>query len=781
VTRDTLETLRRAIGDRYAIEREVGRGGMAAVYRAHDRKHARPVALKVLLPEVAALVGTERFLREIETAARLNHPHVLPLHDSGEAEGLLYFVMPFMEGETLRARLEREGRLPLADALGIAAEVGGALEYAHQRGVVHRDIKPENILLEAGHAIVADFGIAHAVGAADLRITRPGAPLGTPLYMSPEQAEGEGAVDARTDVYGLGCLVFEMLAGRPPFVGPTAEHVVSQHLTDEPPPLRALRPEVPEAVETAVVRALRKAPADRFPSARDFAAALREGGRRRSSDAASRAGRRRMLVLLGVATAAVVGAIVLRGMGEASALPRIEALAVLPLEDLAPEPGQEYFADGMTEALITNLAGLRALKVISRTSVMRYKGTQRPLREVARELGVDAVLEGTVLRVGSRVRISAQLVHAASDRHLWAEAYERELTDVLSLQRDVARAVAGEIRVVLSPEERRRLGERRPVDPAAYEAYLRGRFHWNKRTPEGFEAAIREFRRAVELDPTYALPYSGLADSYILLVEWRRLAAPDGVPLARAAALQALALDSTLAEAHTSLGEVRVIAWDWEGAERAFRRARALNPGYATAHQWYGFFLSKMGRHEEAIAELERAVELDPLSLIIRTEFGRVYFHARRYADVLRTTARARELDSTFADADYVRALALAEDPARREEAMALFRRVAPVLPTTADLARTLAVAGRRREARAMLDSVIAVYQRGDPNPRYADVAMVYGALGEIDRAFEWLERAYARGVDDQLTYLKVHPGLEPLRGDPRFADLLRRMRFPIP
>jgi len=771
---DTLSPLRQALADRYVVERELGRGGMATVFLAEDRKHGRKVALKVLDPALAALVGSERFLREIETAARLTHPHILPLHDSGAAGGFLYYVMPFVEGETLRARLDREGRLPVDTAVRLAREVAGALDYAHRQGVIHRDIKPENILLGDGHAVVADFGIARALGAVGgTGITQAGIAIGTPLYMSPEQASGDPAVDARSDVYALGCVLYEMLAGRPPFTGESAANLVWQQMTQPPPPLGSARPDAPPAVVAAVERALQKERGKRQESAAAFAAALGGG----PAPAPRRAWRVPVLVLA-LASAAVLGGWALWRAGVwPAAGPRISALAVLPLEDLGPEAGREYFADGMTEALIANLAQIGALKVISRTSVMRYKGARKPLPEIARELGVDAVLEGTVLRSGPKVRITAQLIDAATDRHLWARTYERDLADVLALQMDVARAVAEEIRVVLSPQEKRRLDQSRPVDPEAYEAYLRGRFHWNTRTAEGFDAAIREFQRAIEIDPGYARAHAGLADCYVLLVEWRRRPAPEGIALARAAAERALALDSTLAEGYTSLAEARVIAWDWEGAEQAFRTALALNPGYATAHQWYGFFLSKMGRHDEAIAELRRALELDPLSLIIRTELARVYYHARRYDDALAMVEGVRALDSTFTDVSWMLGSIYVELPGRAAQAAARFR--ASEFDARLDLARALILAGRPAEGRAVLDSLLAAYARGDPNPRYAQAAEVYAALGQPDRAFEMLERAYARGVDEHLTYLKVRPPFDPLRADPRFGELLRRMRFP--
>ena len=776
---DVQRRLDAALADRYRIERELGRGGMGRVYLAEDLKHRRRVAIKVLTSELGAAFGRDRFLREIETSARLTHPHILPLHDSGETDAFLYYVMPYVEGETLGARLKREGPLPVDEAVQLATEVADALAYAHRNGVVHRDIKPENILLAEGHAHVADFGVARAVSLAGGKaLTGTGVAVGTPLYMSPEQVVGDPSIDGRSDIYSLGCVLYEMLAGTPPFTADTVEGVVRRHLTEPPVPLNVHR-DVPDVLARTVRRALAKSPSDRFADAQDFARELRGVTTSGAAVLASRRQRRDRWITVGAVVAAlgVIGWYVVQEPGGRPPQ-RFESLAVLPLENIGPDSAESYFADGMTEAIIAGLAQIEGLRVISRTSVMQYRNARRPLREIAAELGVDAVVEGTVLRIGPEVRVTAQLVDAATDRHLWAQVYQRRLEDVLGLQMDLAGAIAREIQVTLSPAVRARLGGARQVDPAAYEAYLRGRFHWNKRTPAGFRAAIREFERAIELDPTYAAAYSGLADSYILLVEWQVMPPPEGVPRAKSAVREALRRDSLLAEAHTSLGEVRISEWDWVGAEQAFRRAIELNPGYPTAHQWYGYFLSKMGRHDEAIAELRRALELDPLSRVIHTELARVFYHARRYDSALAAIERAADLDSTFIDLAWMRAQVL-EQRGRYAEAITAFRTGAGAIPVGAEIARVQATMGRPEAARRTLDSVIADARRTGAYLAPATLAEVHWVLGERDRAIELLEQAFATGVDDRLSYLKVLPTLDPMRDDPRFQDLLRRMQFP--
>jgi len=448
VTAGPFDRLHAALADRYALERELGRGGMATVYLARDLKHGRPVAIKVLRPEIASALGPERFLREIEVAARLTHPHILPLHDSGEAVGFLYYVMPFVEGDSLRDRLEREEQLPLEEALQVTREIADALSYAHSRDVVHRDVKPENILFQAGHAVVSDFGIARAItAAASGTLTEAGIPIGTPGYMSPEQALAKRHLDGRSDIYSLGCVLYEMLAGEPPFTGPTAQAVLARHSLDPVPPLRTVRQAVPLAIEQAVMKALEKVPADRFATASEFADALRTP---RAS-----------------------------GPAPTAAIPK--SIVVLPFANLSPDPDNEYFSDGITEEIINALSQLPGLHVAARTSSFAFKGKSAGIAEVGARLKVATVLEGSVRKAGSRVRITAQLVNVADGYHLWSERYDRELDDIFAIQDAIARTIAHRLEVALAGPAGDMLVTPPTESLAAYQLYLKARYFWNQR------------------------------------------------------------------------------------------------------------------------------------------------------------------------------------------------------------------------------------------------------------------------------------------------------------
>ena len=733
------------LGDRYVIERELGRGGMATVYVAQDLRHKRQVAIKILRPDVAAAIGAERFLREIAIAARLTHPYVLPLLDSGQAAGSLYYVMPYVRGESLRQRLAREQRLPLADALRIARELGAGLDYAHREGFVHRDVKPENVLLADGHAVIADFGIARAMcRAGGDHVTEVGLAIGTPEYMSPEQAAGDRELDGRCDVYSLACVIFEMLAGAPPFSGPSARAIMARHLSEPPPPLRARRPDAPAAVEQALARALAKDPADRFASVAEFVTALEAT---RPLDAG----------------AAPVG--------------KTRSIAVLPFVNASADPDNEYLSDGITDELINALTKVEGLRIASRTSAFALKGKPQDVRAIGALLGVSVVLEGTVRKSGDRLRITVQLTAADDGRNLWSERYDRTLDDVFVIQDEIARTIVSTLRTTFLADIADPTPQRYTHNLEAYSLYLKGRYCWNKRSPEGVVEAIAYFEQAIDHDPGYALAYSGLSDAYALQVDYRGLAVADGYEKARLYALKALELDDTLAEAHTSLAWVLYVHdWDWDGAVRAYARALELNPGYATAHHWYSFVLLATGRAEQALVEAHAALDLDPSSLSVRRGLGWMYYYTRRYESALYHLRRAIAMNPTSEDTYRVLGLVLTQQGAY-DEAERAFREAITLSPelsyATAGLAHVLALAGRRVEAEALVAELEARARDRYVSP----VAFCIAHLGlrNVDQVFHWFERAYQdrRGW---MTYLKVDPMFDAVKDDARFAEFVKRM-----
>jgi len=737
-----------ALAERYAIEREIGRGGMAAVYLAEDRKHGRKVAVKVLDPSLAASLGAERFLREIRIAARLAHPHILPLIDSGEADGWLYYVSPHVPDGSLRDRLRREPQLPIGEAVAIAAEIGAALDFAHRQGFVHRDVKPENILFADRHAVLADFGIARAVFPVEVAtVTEVGMALGTPEYMSPEQAAGEQDLGARSDVYSLACVLYEMLAGAPPLRGEGARATMAKQVTEAPAPLRAARPDAPPHVERALVRALAKDPAERLASAAEFVTALHTPAAGAS---------------VGVSVAAW-------GRG----------IVVLPFTNASGDPDNEYLSDGITDELISALARVEGLRVTARTSAFALKGKPQDVRSIGALLGTAWVLEGSVRRAGSRLRITAQLTSTDDGRLLWSERYDRTLEDVFAIQEELARTIVDTLRATSFAALAEPVAKRYTNNVLAYSHYLKGRFAWNKRSPDGTSEAIAAFEAAIAEDPNYAPAYAGLADSYALQLDYRSVPVAEGFARAKAYARRALELDDTVAEAHASLAwGLLIYDWDWDGAAREFRRAIELDPRYPTAHQWYAFSLAAHGRFEEALVESHTALELDPASVSIRRTAGLAYFYARRYPQARDHLVRAIAMNPTSEENYRILGLILAH-LGQWEEAERAVREAlaAPGVGaySHATLGFVLARSGRRSDAEAILRDLTEVAQRGYVSP--VAFATVHLGLGNVDAALDWAERAYAerRGW---LVYFKVNPLLDPLRGRPRFEALLKRMRL---
>ncbi len=754
---DLLEQLKVALADRYTIDREIGCGGMATVYLAQDLKHERQVAVKVLRPELAAALGSERFLREIKITANLNHPHILPLLDSGEADGFLFYVMPYVEGESLRDRLNCEKQLPVEDALEIASEVADALGSAHRRKVIHRDIKPENILFEEGHAVVADFGIARAITApGETKLTETGIAVGTPAYLSPEQASGEQELDARSDIYSLGCVLYEMLAGQPPFTGPTVESLVHQHLTAEPPPVTRLRPTVPEVIARVLAKSLAKAPADRYRTAGELRQALRA---KQASLSASK--------------------LADEGAGPRSAV--VPRIVVLPFENLGAAE-DEYFADGITDEITSRLARLSGLGVIARSSAMRYKGKDRTIAQIGEELDVKYVLDGTVRwdKSGpgaSRVRVSPELIRVADGANVWAEPYQAALAGIFEIQSAVAERVAEALDVALLEPERRALAAKPTESFEAYDLYLLGRHHLRMRTPEGFERAIDYFNRAITTDTGFAAAYAGLSETYAALPSFTEARTSDVLPQAKTAALRALALDSTLAEAHTASGVVAyVFEWDWAAAETRFREAIKLNPSYATARLHYTYLLITLGRLAEAWDELERAQHYAPLSDPFDVGFGFRLLRAPERA--VAKFKQSLELDPGSPVTSFQLGVTYYHGLSRKEDARTAWQVLTqtPYFGFGPAWSPVLAHLGDPVEAIAAVDGWIE--SAGPESVHWYIPTTLYAMFGAHARALEWMERGYEER-STLLAFALADPVFDALRSDPGFKDIVRRIGVP--
>lgn len=779
----------------YRILQKLGGGGMGVVYKAEDTRLGRHVALKFLPEEMARdEQALERFRREARAASALNHPHICTIHDIGESEGGPFIVMELLEGSTLKYRISGK---PLARELvvDLGIQIADALDAAHAKDILHRDVKSANIFVtERGQAKLLDFGLAKLAGATvealttqDLLtattetprakdLTLPGALMGTAPYMSPEQIRGE-PLDARSDIFSFGAVLYEMATGQPAFSGETIGQIREAILALEPASPHKLNPRVPAALEGVITKALKKKPQERYQRASEARAELirvrGEIGRRW----------RRRAVLAALPLLALLAVV-----GWRLGWPRpglhtghIRSIAVLPLTNLSGDPQQEYFADGMTEQLTTDLGQISALRVISRTSAMHYKGTNKKLPDIARELDVDAVVEGSVEPAANQVRITAQLIEAATDRHLWAKSYERDLHDVLALQDEVARAIAGEIQVTLTPQQRLRLAASRPVNADAYELYLRGRYHWNKRSEEDLRKAASYLQRAIDLDPKFALAYAGLADTYVLLGEGDIIPTGEAFAKAKAAAVKALEIDGSLAQAYSSLALLEFVdGWNFKGAEEEFKRAIDLNPSYATAYHWYALLLSALGRHGEAIAEMEQARRLDPLSPVINVNVAWVLYRARRYESALQELQKASDIDPNYIRLHYLRACIYVQKRMLTEAAAEFHNFQEEISRGSRSPMRLVglgyanAVMGRKTEALRVVDEM----KRQNVLPY--DIAYILAALGEKDAAFQWLYQAYAGHSPRLVENLKVEPALDPLRSDPRFPELLRRIGLPL-
>ncbi|MEO8201224.1 MAG: protein kinase, partial [Gemmatimonadota bacterium] len=628
---DLLEELRSHLDGRYGIERELGRGGMATVFLAEDPRHNRQVALKILRPEVASLFGAERFLREIQIAARLTHPHILPLHDSGRAGPYVYYVMPYVPGESLRSRMRREHQLPLDDALQTAREVASALGYAHSHDIVHRDIKPENILFLGGHAVVVDFGIGRAIGVAEEEnITMPGLTIGTPGYMSPEQTAGHAAsVDGRSDIYSLGCVLYEMLTGERPDPPALRGAASSGHTS-----VRRRREALPEWLDYAVQRALARLPADRFATAAQFAAAL-------------------------APSATTMGRVSVSGPFR---VPPSASVVVLPFTNMSADAEAEYFSDGMTEEIINALTRVDSLRVASRTSSFAFKGKGQDVRAIGEQFNASAVLEGSVRRAGNRLRITAQLVNTADGYHMWGERFDREMSDIFAIQDEISRAIVNTLKVRLKAGTDATLVRPQTEDMEAYTLYLKGRYYWNKRYEVGLHRGLEYFQAAIAKDPEYALAHAGIADSFSVLGFYGFLPPDAAFAKARMAAERVMDLDPGLAEAHFSRGMIALWnEWNWEKSEDAFRMALTIKPQNSEANIFLSQLYTMQGRFTEAISEARQAQALDPVSPLINAMAGYPYYIAGRYEEAMEQCRKALDIDPGFPVALWVQSMTAVE------------------------------------------------------------------------------------------------------------------------
>lgn len=802
VTPALHEKLQRVLGDNYVIERELPPGGMSRLFLALEPALQRSVVIKLLPPDLSNSAGAERFRREILVTARLQHPHILGVLNAGFKNGLLFYITPFVADESLKTRLARERRLPINDAVRLIGELADALACAHEAGIVHRDLKPANVLLEHGHALLADFGVAGAIEHATQadRLTETGLRIGTPGYMAPEQLTGDAPVDGRADIYALGVIAYETLAGQPPFAGSSVQRLMIAHLSDTPTPLSEIRADVPRPLAELVTRMMSKEAAGRPSTASEVTFALS----RLTATEQTRATRSRRLPAF-AAIAVIIAVVVLllpikrlrelsasfwSGSGNAISSPAAgfetdssaKRVAVLPFMNTSDDPRNEYFSDGMTEELIDALSQVRGLQVAARTSSFAFKGKNEDVGSIGARLHVQTLVEGSVRKAGNRLRVTAELVNAADGFHLWSETYDREASDVFQVQEEISRAIVAALRVKLRLLDRdhtdlARIGTR---NVEAYDLYLRGRFLWNLRTSESLVSAAKYFERAIGRDSLYAEPYAALAEVHLFLPIYNVSAHP-GEHIAKAIreARKALVLDSTLASAHGALAYASFLNYEWAAASAEFRTALLLDPNDAGLHNFYASYLNAAGRPLDAEVELRRALALDPLSPIANTNLEFQLALIGKNDEALRVDSATLELDPNFAAAHtascYVRTM-------RREFAIAVLQ-CEKALELggrenggLGQMAYTYAAAGDTAKAVGALNELKVMASRGYLGP--LELTYAYLGLGRRSDALFWLDSAVS-AHDPNLTDFLGDPMLNPLRADPRYSHIIERMNLP--
>ncbi len=812
---------------------------MGEVYLAQDTKLDRKAALKILSAELAGNQDRmRRFTQEAKTASALNHPNILTIYEIDETSSGHFIATEFIEGMTLREQM-RNAPMKLIEILEVATQIASALAAAHEANIIHRDIKPENIMLRRdGIVKVLDFGLAKlaepTAGQANVDSeaptraaikTGPGVVLGTPQYMSPEQARGLD-LDARSDIWSLGVVLYEMVAGRPPFFGETKSHTVVSILETEPPPLTTFTRETSTELQRIVRKAIAKDRDNRYQTARDLMIDLKNLRRdldlqselERSSTpsrqqnvssnpeietqlhAAPVTARAETLqprqletattsssgFFISHTRAVTIGvvlfllAVIVVGYWfwdrRAASVQSIDSIAVLPFINQNSDADSEYLSDGLTESIINSLAQLPNLKVIARSSVFRYKGNNKDPLTIGKELGVRAVLTGRIMQRGDNMVISAELLDVHNNRQLWGEQYSKKVSDLLLVQRDIAKEITGNLRLTLSGEEQSRVAKHYTDNVEAYRLYLQGRFYWNKRTEESYKRAIDYFRQAIEKDPNYALAYTGLADSYSFLSSQGIRPPQDVFPLAKDAATKALQIDPALSEAHTSLAYVKLYYdWDWTEAEQEYKKAIELNPNYATPHHGYAYLLISSGRTEEAFSEIKKAEAIDPLSVLFQADHGEYFYFVRRPDEAIAQLQKAIDMDPSFVRAHFLMGRALIQKgrcDQGIDEAVKV-QNMVQAHEALGWLAQEYAACGRKAEAEKAMNELMEISRVHYVSPHW--FSAVQASLGNKDEAFKWLDQALD-GRFGPMIYLKVNPIWDPLRSDPRFARALQRV-----